>query len=149
MEEYPLLLRRMEALTEALRASNEVTARFGLTLSEADCMLLAERRFTALQSAGRVEFCASVLPALAEAFCDSPYLEQRDYAETLGTLQDLFYELKNEAAERISDDELIVFLRAQFDGTCGGSLEALRDIALDGLCRPLRFGEETNLWNGE
>ena len=143
--ENSLLVRQMEALTEALRASNEVTARFGLTLSDTECALLAERRFTALQSAGRVEFCASVLPALAEAFCDSPYLEQRDYAETLGALQELFYELKNEAAERLADDELIAFLRAQFDGPCGGSLEALRDVMLDGLCRPLRFGEETEL----
>ena len=147
--ETALYLRQREALVEALRASNEVTARFGLTLSDTECALLAERRLTALRSAGRVEFCASVLPALAEAFCDSPYLEQRDYAETLGALQELFYELKNEAAERLADDELIAFLRAQFDGPCGGSLEALRDVMLDGLCRPLRFGEEAAFWTGD
>ena len=44
---------------------------------------------------------------LADAFCVSPYLDQCDYADTLETLQELFYEFKNLCGERLEDDELI------------------------------------------
>ena len=47
---------------------------------------------------------------LIEAFCDSPYIMQSNYEETLEELQDIFYFFKEEAMEQISDDELIEFL---------------------------------------
>ena len=47
---------------------------------------------------------------LIEAFCDSPYIMQSNYEETLEELQDIFYFFKGEAMEQISDDELIEFM---------------------------------------
>ena len=52
---------------------------------------------------------------LLEAFCDSPYIMQSNYEETLEELQDIFYFFKGEAMEQISDDELIEFMKRDFD----------------------------------
>ncbi|MFQ8760661.1 MAG: DUF6323 family protein [Intestinimonas sp.] len=60
----------------------------------------------------------------AEAFCSSPYLSRETYAETLNELVELFFYLyKSETGERVTDDGLIRYMRAAFDGPCGGSLE--------------------------
>ena len=62
---------------------------------------------------------------LIEAFCDSPYIMQSNYEETLEELQDIFYFFKEEAMEQISDDELIEFMKRDFDGKCQGSIVVL------------------------
>lgn len=113
-------------------------ARYGLELSAEDCRMLAEERARALAGHGRVEFGGGILPRLAEAFCDSPFLDQRNLADTLAELQDSFYEFKTEAEERFSDEELIGFLRDCFDGVCQGSLEDLRDVTWEELIRERR-----------
>ena len=90
---------------------------------------------------------------LIEAFCDSPYIMQNNYEETLEELQDIFYFFKEEAMEQISDDELIEFMKRDFDGKCQGSivvllengdlekiLEYLSGTSLEELCRGTRYG---------
>ena len=62
---------------------------------------------------------------LIEAFCDSPYIMQSNYEETLEELQDIFYFFKGEAMEQIADDELIEFMKKSFDGVAQGDLEYL------------------------
>ena len=52
---------------------------------------LAEGRERALADTGRVEFGDGILPALIDALCDSPYLQQSDWAETLLSAQAVFY----------------------------------------------------------
>ena len=68
---------------------------------------LAASRFSALKKTGRIEFGEGILPKLIQRFLDSPYLIQNTYEETLTQLQELFYELKNETKEHLSDDELL------------------------------------------
>ena len=125
---------------EALEACNAVTLRFGLTLTQPQMQALAERRFSALQETGRVEFEEGVLHKLALAFCDSPYLLQEEYADTLAALQDLFYYFKGEAEEAIPDDELIFAMKEMYDGRAQGSLDYLAGTSLEQLCRNVRFG---------
>lgn len=126
---------------EALAACNELTARYGLALSEKQMMALTERRFQALKAVGRVEFGEGILQKLIYTFCDSPYISQNNYEETLSELQDIFYYFKNESMERLSDDELLEAMKAVFDGKAQGSLEYLAGTALETLCRALRGGE--------
>ena len=135
----PLILPNAEvAAGERLLACNRITARYGLTLSPETISVLLEGRRTALARTGRVEFGGGVLEKLVYAFCDSPYVSQADYGETLLTLQDLFYHFKNESADRLSDDELIEAMARTFDERAGGSLEYLAGTALEELCRGLR-----------
>ena len=42
--------------------------------------------------------------------------------------------------EQISDDELIEFMKREFDGKCQGSIEYLSGTSLEELCRGTRYG---------
>lgn len=118
-----------------LRESNELSARFGLTLSESQMALLVRGRMVALERTGRVEFGGGVMKKLIYAFCDSPFIQRDAYAETLFALQDDFYELKNEAEDMVTDDELIDAMKVMFDGRAQGSLEYLEGVGLGELMR--------------
>ncbi len=129
---------QMLAAAEELRASNELTARYGLTLSEEQIQRFVQHRFEALRDTDRIEFGEGVLKKLIYAFCDSPYLTQENYEETLLELQDIFYYFKNESFDRISDDELIEFIKTVFDGRAQGSLDYLSGTSLEELGRYAR-----------
>ena len=120
---------------EELQKCNELSVKFGLTLTDAQIQNLMERRFEALKSTGRIEFGEGILKKLIYAFCDSPYILQEDYENTLIELQDSFYYFKNESKDLISDDELIEFMKELFDGRAKGSLDYLTGASLTDLCR--------------
>lgn len=111
----------------ALQNGSQLGARYGLILRPADMELLVQRQEEALRSTRRLEFGSGPYEKLIYAFCDSPYLTQTNYAETLGELCELFYRFKSEFDERLSDDELIAKLARLFNGTCHGSLKLTGD----------------------
>lgn len=137
---------KMQMLSSAqeLRDCNEFTVRYGLVLSEDQIQSLVERRFGALRDTGRVEFGEGILKKLILAFCDSPYLTRENYEDTIVELQDSFYYFKNESEDRISDDELIEFMKNVFNGRAQGSLDYLSGTSLEDLCRNTRYGYETD-----
>ena len=132
---------QLSATVQELSGCNRITARYGLSLTRAQMEELAVRQAETLRNTGRVEFGGGVLKRLAEAFCDSPYVMQDEYAETLEELQTLFYHFKNESAEQISDGELIDAMKTVFNGRAQGSLEYLAGTALEDLCRTARGGQ--------
>lgn len=123
-----------------LKAANDYTKKFGLALTDEEAALLLGERRDALKEQERVEFGEGILPKLIFAFCDSPYIYQDNYVDTLGTLQDMFYLYKNESLDQITDDELIEFMKNQFDGPCQGSLDYLEETGLEAFARRARFG---------
>lgn len=108
-----------------LQICNRMTEGCGLALSPTQMRSLAERRVEALRATDRVEFGEGILKKLILAFRDSPYLSQQTYEETLTELQDLFYQLKNETRDHLSDDELIEKMKTAFDGRAQGALELI------------------------
>lgn len=127
MEHAMTAFQRAE-IVRALDACNARTVRFGLTLSPEQMEQLAEGRFRALRETGRVEFGEGILPRLVLAFCDSPYLQQEDWAETLLLLQQVFYKFKNDFRDSIGDDTLLRLMRRAFDGRAHGAAELLADM---------------------
>lgn len=125
---------------EAIMKCNDLTSRFGLTLSRADVAELVRTRTNALKSSGRVEFGGGVIDKMIKEFCDSQYISMDNYAETLKELIELFYYYKNETLDLMSDDELIRFMKDSFDGKCQGSLELLSGRELANMARSLRYG---------
>ena len=123
-----------------LAACNEDTARFGLSLSQEEALELAACRNESLRKWRRVEFGQGILKSLIWTFCDSPYLNQDNYAETLRQLQDIFYEFKNETSDRMTDQELLNFMREQFDDVCFGDTGYLEETCLDRLAAGVRSG---------
>ena len=127
-----------------LRSTNALAGQYGLSLSERQIQTIAERRVEALEATGRIEFGRGIVKALVEAFCDSPFIDQENYEETILELLDSFYYFKNESEDRIPDDELIALMRQKFNTVCQGSVEYLSGTTLEDLCRNTRFGYDTD-----
>ena len=120
--------------------TNRKTAQFGLELSQEDAKLLVEARGEELRKQKRVEFGEGILPKIIFAFCDSSYITQDNYVETVARLQDIFYLFKNESMDLLNDDELLVFMREQFEQTCFGDLDYLEDTCLENFAQAVRAG---------
>ena len=142
--ENPLMLFGGQAMAQyALRdilRCNEETEAYGLVLTREQALELVETRNISLKDAGRVELGEGVIGKLIRAFCDSPYLAPRNYAATLHSLVEIFYAYKNETLDRLSDDELIGYMRSWFDMPCQGSIEFLAGTVLDWFAREIRRG---------
>ena len=139
----------MQRMRLELEVCNERSARFGLQLSERGMLEIARQREQALLEHGRIELSGSVLPALIEGFCDSPYLQQEDYETTLLELLDAFYYFKNECGEQLTDDELIAAMRERYDAY-DGSTDAVIGTSLEAFCRARRLGlDEAEAWEEE
>ena len=137
MDDHMLLPFQQQLLAahREVRECNAYSANFGLVLTESEIDDLIAGRAEALRSSGRIEFGGGILPKLIRAFCDSPYLDQENYAETLAQLQEAFYYFKTEAMDRFSDDELVEFMVNVFHGRAQGSAEYLTGTSLEELAR--------------
>lgn len=130
------------AESQRIISCNALTASYGLQLSQQDTELLLQSRSQILSEQQRVEFSGGILPRLIECFCDSDYLRQDTYLQTLLELQELFYIYKNESLDLLTDDELLAFMKEQFNGVCYGSVEYLGDTCLDRFSAAIRAGYE-------
>ena len=138
MHEFPNIVSILSILQDEgskreIIASLEYSEKYGLTLTDTDINNLTESRHEALRRFGLVEFGGGITPKLVRAFCDSPYMEQSSFADTLSMLQDAFYCFRREAGETLSDDELIEYLVSFFDNDAGGSAEYLSEVSLSEL----------------
>ena len=120
--------------------TNQYTEKYGLTLNEEEAqMIVAERRNT-LKEQKRVEFGESILPRLIYEFCDSYYINQDNYAETMVRLQEIFFLYKNEMLDEITDEELLNFMKEQFETICCGDLDYLENTCLMIFSQAIRAG---------
>ena len=134
-EMYLIPMQQTLTAQRELRDCNAYSGRFGLTLRENEIAELVESRAEALRASGRIEFGGGILPKLIRALCDSPFIMQEDYAAVLSELQEAFYRFKNEAMDRLTDDELIGLMVKVFNGHAQGSAEYLAEMSLEALAR--------------
>ena len=125
---------------EVLTKCNQYSQKFGVSLTEKDALTLLDARKNSLKEQERIEFGGGILPKLIFAFCDSPFIYQDNYVDTLECLQNIFYLYKNESLDELSDDELIEYMKKHFDYDCQGSLEYLEDTCLEDFARSIREG---------
>mgnify|MGYP001108196352 FL=1 len=133
------LMSKQTQVKEVL-ARNRDTEKFGLALSEREAQLLVAERGEVLRKERRVEFGQGILPKIIDTFCDSAYITQDSYCDTLIRLQEIFFLYKNEMLDEITDDELLEFMREQFDGVCCGELDYLEGTCLDLFAQAIRAG---------
>lgn len=126
--------------TALLVRLNERTEQFDLALTPEEAGQLVVSRNDSLRKYGRVEFGKGILDKLIDKFCDSQYVRRDGYLETLKKLQDIFYEFKNSTEDRMTDDELMNFMREQFDKVCFGDLEYLESTCLERYAAAVRSG---------
>ena len=127
MESFDLEIINRKKQTEVanIKKCNEFTHKYGLTLSDLQIESLIEKRIEILKDTGRVEFRNGIIDKIIEEFCDSPYINQENYLQTLYELLDIFYKYKNETMDLITDDELIKFMKKAFNGVCKGDIDYL------------------------
>ena len=133
------LANRKEELA-LLSAMNQKTERFGLALREEDIKELAECRNQSLKKYGRVEFGRGILDQLIYVFCDSQYISQQNYLFCMERLQDIFYEFRNAALDLMTDDEILTFMREQFETICAGDPDYLEETCLEVFTAAVRAG---------
>ena len=109
----------------SLLALNDHTASYGLMLTPAQAMQLAVCQQRALSDTGRIEFGEGAAAQLIRALCASPYVDRETWADTLAGMTALFYALKSETHDRLTDGELIDAMIRVFDGRAHGAMEVL------------------------
>lgn len=135
-----------QVLNDILKC-NESTREYGLKLSEKDIKEIINTRNLALEKSGRIEFNGQIVDKIIMAFCNSPYISQYNYSDTINELVEIFYNYKNETLDYIGDDELIEIMKEYFDNYCQGSLELLEGKVLYKIADNIRNGvkDYTNL----
>ncbi|MBP3460289.1 MAG: hypothetical protein J6K58_13855 [Lachnospiraceae bacterium] len=125
---------------QAVVGMNRKTEKFGLALTESEAQQLVSLRRDNLREQQRVEFGEGILPKLIDTFCDSSYIDQNNYVQIIARLQEIFYLYKNEMLDEITDDELLEFMREQFDTVCFGDPDYLEETCLDIFAQAIRAG---------
>ncbi|MDU5144546.1 MAG: DUF6323 family protein [Paenibacillus dendritiformis] len=114
-----------QVMTELLEL-NEKTKEYGLVLTPQEIERMMAARSQILHGYGRVELSIQVTKELIESFSDSSFIQQESYADTLNELHEIFYYLKNETEDRISDRKLLYRMKEMFEDDCEGSLDLLK-----------------------
>ncbi|MCR1955366.1 DUF6323 family protein [Clostridioides mangenotii] len=98
---------------------NENSFEYGLKLSKEDVEIIVEWRETSLKHMGRIDLGIDVTKKIVEFIYKSQYTNREDYLEAVVDLQDIFYYLKNETLELISDDDAIELISDMYETFCG------------------------------
>ena len=133
----------LKQYTNELLETNEKTKEYGLVLTPDEIKNMLAVRNQILHGYGRVELGIEVTKQLAEVFSASPYINNENYASTLNELHEIFYDLKNETEEKISDFKLIERMKDDYDNVCGGSVELLKS-KLDDFAEHFRSDMQIN-----
>ncbi len=139
---YELMCQKQQEEITRISDCNEMTRRFALELNTEEVKELIESRNDSLKKYQRVELGKGILDKLVFTFCDSQYIQQEDYLELLTELQDVFYQLKNDTLDKVSDDELMTFMKEQFEEICCGDMVYLKDTCLERFSAAVRNGYE-------
>ena len=131
----------VKQINDDIKKINARTEKYGLALSEKDVDIIIKHKSKSLRNNGRVEFGAGIITKMISAFCDSPYISQDDYVETINDLIEIFYYYKNETMDKISDDALIDFMKKCFDNKCQGNIELLRHKYLGKVAQNVKHGK--------
>lgn len=140
MEKNWMALMQQEGQLSEVKAAGRRAEAYGLSLSERDVRRIVEAARESQREQGRLELGGGIAGRIIAEFCDSAYLTQENYAETIIRLQAIFYLYKNEMDDEITDDELLHLMREQYDNLCFGDLDYLEGTCLSDFARAIRAG---------
>lgn len=140
MDNHWMALLQQQNRSGSLMETNEATKEYGLVLSQEDAERILAERGKSLREQRRVEFGPGITEKIIREFCDSAYIDQEHYADTIIQLQEIFDLYKNEMLDEITDDELLHFMKEQFETVCAGDLEYLAGTCLEHFAQAIRAG---------
>lgn len=136
----------LQPITESILSLNEITGRFGLVLSEKDAVELSETRNKAIFENDRIEIGNGAVPAIVEKFCRSRYVNNENFTYILNEITYLFYYIKTETDDKISDGELVDELFKRFELQCRGSIDVLENREVGRIIRKVNSGDKYFEW---
>lgn len=98
---------------------NEESSAYGLILTPGDVEEIIKSRGYSLKTYGRVDLNMDITKKLINKIYTSQYTDKDDYVEIINDLQDIFYYLKNETLDEISDYEIIDIIVEFYEKTSG------------------------------
>lgn len=104
---------------------NGFLKKYGLKVTSEDVKVIIEKRNEALKKSGRIETSNEIVSRLIKEFCDSSYISNENFLETINELIEAFYYYKTETKNKISDEELIRFMREHYEKTANGDITYL------------------------
>ncbi len=139
----------LKPVDEEILAINEFSAPYGLLLSEEEAHELSLMRQKALLENERIEMGTGVVTELIKRFCTSRYITPENYAYVLNEVTYLFYYIKTETDDAISDRDLIKELFERFELYCRGSVDVLENREAERIIRKVNSGEHYYKWYRE
>ncbi|MGN1346726.1 MAG: DUF6323 family protein [Eubacteriales bacterium] len=125
---------------------NKVSQEYGLVLNEEEARELSDTRNTALTENERVETGVGAVAKIIRRFCTSHYITQENYTYVLNEVTYLFYYIKTETDDQISDEDLIDELFSRFELRCRGSVDTLENVEAERIIRKVNSGEHYFEW---
>lgn len=136
----------LRSVSEELLALNEISQSYGLVLTEEDAKELSETRNRAIVENERVEIGVGAVTDIIKRFCTSRYVTKEDYTYIINEVTYLFYYIKTETNDKISDHDLIEELFDRFELYCRGSIDTLESREVEKIIRKINSGENYYEW---
>ena len=133
-----LLINNQETTVNEIVELNKTTEKYGLILTKEQAIDLVNNRNIILKEIGRIEIGGGILEKLIYEFCDSSYIYKDEYLDILEELTNIFYEYRCEFDEKLTDEQIIKYMKNKFDNSCNGSLELLKYKELEYLKEHLK-----------
>ena len=138
----------LQPVDDKILALNEVSREYGLMLTPEDAKELSEIRERSLKDNERLEIGLGAMEGIIRRFSKSSFINQENYAYVIAEVTDLFYYIKTETDDRISDNELLDELYLRFEQRCRGSVDLLLGREGEILIRKINAGENYEKWFG-
>ncbi len=119
---------------------NELTLKYGLKLTDKEINNLIDHKNNILKEIGRVEILDNTLENLIYEFCDSNYIDSENYYQILYELTNIFYIYQNEFCHKLTDEQIIKYLKFNFENNCASSIELLESVYFEDLKNKLSNG---------
>ncbi|MDO5569754.1 MAG: DUF6323 family protein [bacterium] len=136
-----LILSNEKLALEEILKLNELTSKQNLTLTREQAISLVNNRNYNLKEKGRIEVGSGILDKIIYEFYDSPYLDKESYAESLEELTNIFYQYQCDFDYKLTDEQIIRYMKKHFNNSCNGSTELLESIAFEELKNKLEKGD--------
>jgi hypothetical protein len=139
----------LRPVSKEILALNEVSSKYGLVLTEEEAKELSDTRNRSITENDRVEIGTGAVTKIIERFCTSRYVTKENYTYLLNELTYLFYYIKTETDDKISDTQLIDELFERFELYCRGSVDTLISREVERIIRKVNSGENYEKWFAE
>ncbi len=136
----------LRPVSEEILALNEISQSYGLVLTEEDAKELSEMRNKAIVENERVEIGVGAVSDIIKRFCTSRYITNENYTYVLNEVTYLFYYIKTETDDKISDHDLIEELFNRFELYCRGSIDTLESREAERIIRKVNSGDKYYEW---